>query len=604
MYSEQPKNIGGVIIVTLAVLIFGGIIAGRYILEDNLPKGGNNPMAGGQTGVTSRDSNTSSEKNSATSGDLSGAVEVIMLTSDTKAEWLNTVTDPFNAARHKTSSGMPIVVSVVGHGSPGKSQQRIINGELRPTIWSPGDISWVETANQVVKDRGARPLVTEECPRLVYAATGFAMWRPMAEALGWPDQPIGWDDIVTLAADPQGWASYGHPEWGQFKFGHAHPEHSTTGFSVMATLAYATLNLTSDLTPEKVKSPAVVDAFRTVELNTYHYGTSTRSIMVLMANRGPSYLHAATSSETSVLATNHYQRDVMRFPFVFIFPADGTFWSDNPACIMDGEWVTDDHREAAQIYRDYLLEPEQQDVAVTIGLRPSNPSVVLHDPISLAFGTDPRVSPQIIPPLEGVSGTTAEAIIDIFKQTKKKSTIVVLLDTSGSMKGEKLKNAIEGTTLFLNQLDVEDEIIIYQFNDTVQELQPSGRVGDVVERLNETLANLFTEGNTTLYDSVCQAVEKESALREAAQKAGEKRLYGIVVLSDGRDTNSEKTDNDMFNCLPSGEDVDGVKIFTIAYGDDADEDLLLRVANRTNGKFFDGDPENIDFIYLAISSEQ
>ena len=80
-------------------------------------------------------------------------------------------------------------------------------------------------------------MVSEQCPRIVYAATGFAMWRPMAEALGWPDKPIGWKTIAELAGDPQGWAKYGHPEWGQFKFGHAHPEKSSTGFSMLATLA-------------------------------------------------------------------------------------------------------------------------------------------------------------------------------------------------------------------------------------------------------------------------------------------------------------------------------------------------------------------------------
>ena len=472
-------------------------------------------------------------------------VEVLLLTSDTKAEWVNTVTEPFNAAQFTTASGRPIVVTVQGHGSPGESQQAIIDGTLQPTLWSPGDISWIEVANQVVRDQGRSLLVTEDCPRLVYAATGFAMWRPMAETLGWPDQPIGWAEIVALAADPEGWASYGHPEWGQFKFGHAHPEHSTTGFSMLATLAYAALDTTTGLTPELVKSPAVIDAFRTVELHTYHYGLSTRGLMTLMATRGPSYLHAVTASETAVLKTNEVFQDTMRFPYVFIFPAEGTFWSDNPACLVEADWVSDDQREAALLYRDYLLQPAQQDMAVTIGLRPSDPSVALHAPISLDLGTDPRVSPQTVPPLEGVPGETAAAIIDVFKLTKKKATVIVVLDVSQSMVGEKIANAIEGTKNFINRLARDDEVYVYTFNDTVQELQPSGRVGDVVESLTLTLDNLFAIGNTALFDSVCQAVDTVKELREANEENGETRLYGIVVLSDGADTNSQITENDM-----------------------------------------------------------
>ena len=38
--------------------------------------------------------------------------------------------------------------------------------------------------------------------------------------------------------------------------------------------------------------------------------------------------------------------------------------------------------------------------------------------------------------------------------------------------------------------------------------------------------------------------------------------------------------------------------------DDADADLMLRIANRTNGKTFKGDPESIETIYNAISAEQ
>jgi len=59
----------------------------------------------------------------------------------------------------------------------------------------------------------------------------------------------------------------------------------------------------------------------------------------------------------------------------------------------------------------------------------------------------------------------------------------------------------------------------------------------------------------------------------------------------------------MFRCLPDGE-ITGAKIFTIAYGEDAHADLMLRIANRTNGKMFTGDLENIDKIYKAFSAEQ
>jgi Ca-activated chloride channel family protein len=215
------------------------------------------------------------------------------------------------------------------------------------------------------------------------------------------------------------------------------------------------------------------------------------------------------------------------------------------------------------------------------------------------------VSPDTVPPLEGVSDEVHDAIVDLFEQTKKKATIIVALDRSQSMAEEnKITAAINGTKFFLNALDREDKVQLLLFNDTVTSLQPLAPAGTVVETLNQQLENVWPEGNTALYDVICQAQELIDAAKAEDEASGENRLYGVVVLSDGEDTNSSKTESDMFRCLPSGEDVVGVKVFTIAYGDDADEDLLLRIANRTNGRTFTGNPDTIEEIYLEISAEQ
>ena len=529
------------------------------------------------------------------------AVEIELWTNDTKAEWVHAVTDPFNEARVETSSGKPVFVHV-NQLSSGDVFPKIRSGEIKPTIWSPGDTSWINEANVIWEDLNGRPL-TQECSPSVYTVIGIGMWRPMAEAMGWPDEPIGWDEIVALASDPEGWARYGHPEWGQFKFGHTHPDSSNTGFLAMGTLAYAALDITEGLTPEMVKSQKVINAFEQLERNTYHYGMSTRSLFTLMAQNGPSYLHAGTNSETGLLATNKYQADVLRFPMVFIFPSDGTFWSTNPICILDTDWVTEEQAEAAKLYAAHLQEPEAQETAVEIGLRPVS-DIELHAPIALENGTDPRVSPETIPPLESVSGDTATAIKDVFKMTKRRATVVILLDISDSMRGSKMKGAVDGTTNFLTHLEQDDAVTVYSFNQAAVKINPSGRVGEVVEALRQNLIRLHASGSTSLYDSVCMAIDRINQAREEDEAAGKKRLYGIVVLSDGRDTASQISKSTMFNCLPTGEDVEGIKIFTIAYGGNADDNLLENIANQTNGKFYLGDPATIEEVYLAISYEQ
>jgi Ca-activated chloride channel family protein len=324
-----------------------------------------------------------------------------------------------------------------------------------------------------------------------------------------------------------------------------------------------------------------------------------------MAAKGPAYLHAVFTAEAEVLKANHDYGDKLQFPLTFVFPAEGTFWTEQPYCILDGaDWVTDVHREAATIYRDYLLAREQQEKAVDNYLRPVDPTIPLHAPIALENGTNPDVTQAEVPPLASPSGPVADALIDLFLLTKKKATIVVMVDTSGSMQGDKITNAVEATANFLKRLHKDDEVFVYEFNTSINALQPSGRAGDVAETLGGVVRELRANGSTALYDAVCAAVRRANDLQTQHEQANEKRLYGIVILSDGQDTASQTSKDAMFNCLPTGEAVEGVKVFTIAYGADADKDLLKEIAERTNGKAFSGDPATIESVYLAISAEQ
>jgi Ca-activated chloride channel family protein len=261
----------------------------------------------GEGDISETTSNTGSSQDSEptkspASSNPSDGIEISMWTNDTKASWVRRVTEGFNNAEFQTESGRRIVVQVEQLSS-GDVFPKIQSGELQPTVWSPGETSWINDANVVWQDLNGRPLTSGPCTPVVYTAIGIGMWRPMAEVMGWPDTPIGWDDLVDLANDPEGWASYGHPEWGQFKFGHTHPDSSNTGFLAITSLVYNALGIDEGLTPELVKSQEVREALGNLELNTYHYGRSSRSLAVTMAERGPGYLHAGTNSEIGVLKT-------------------------------------------------------------------------------------------------------------------------------------------------------------------------------------------------------------------------------------------------------------------------------------------------------------
>jgi Ca-activated chloride channel family protein len=173
------------------------------------------------------------------------------------------------------------------------------------------------------------------------------------------------------------------------------------------------------------------------------------------------------------------------------------------------------------------------------------------------------------------------------------------------MGGRNIESAIDGTRMFLRRLATDDDIYVNYFADTASELQPSGQAGEVIEQLDPKINGLKAQGGTALYQSICDAVKSAEQLKQVDLAAGEERLYGVVVLSDGDDTSSEITLDQLMNtCLPSGEDVAGIKVYTIAYGDDADQDVLKKISKQTNGKMFVSGVDNIREVYLNISAEQ
>ena len=532
-----------------------------------------------------------------------GTVLVSVASSNTKQNWMDQIVEQFNAAGFETSGGDTIVAEVA-HVTSGGSMNAILDGNLAPVAWTPGDASWVEQINTTWQQRFNRPINSEVCQATIYAPLGFAMWRPMAEALGWPDTPIGWDTIVELAADPQGWASYGRPEWGQFRFGHTHPAYANSGLLSMTAFVYGNVDSEGPLTPAQVYEAE--EAMRALEQNTSKYGRQAPPMLDLMARQGPSFLHGAAVPEADTVRFNVERGDELQFPLAFIFPSGGTIWADHPYCILDNaDWVSEEQAEAAAIFRDYLLEREQQELAIDNFLRPLDTSIPLHAPMNLENGTDPGVSPATVRALPSPDAEVSAAIIDLFQITKRKATVIIALDVSGSMEGDKIRSATAATAEFLERLDPNDEVALLTFNDDVVTLSEPARVGDVVEGLSQRVSGLIADGNTALYGAVCQATEMATALKEEDADAGETRLYGVVLLSDGEDTMGEPTENQMFvTCLPANAEADGVKIFPIAFGEDAAEALLDRIATVTGGRMYAADPASISNAYLSISAEQ
>ena len=200
-------------------------------------------------------------------------VDLVFTYGSEKQKWLADVTAQFNRSHFKTQSGKQISVQAIPMGS-GKAIQEIASGERKAHLTSPASAAFIELGNAESLEKHGKPLVGPT-KNLVLSPVVIAMWKPMAEALGWGDGPIGWTEVLNMADHPDGWAAYDYPEWGKFKFGHTHPRHSNSGLISLLAEVYAGVGKTRELTLADVNSPDTRQYVQTIEKAVVHYGSST-----------------------------------------------------------------------------------------------------------------------------------------------------------------------------------------------------------------------------------------------------------------------------------------------------------------------------------------
>jgi len=270
------------------------------------------------------------------------------------------------------------------------------------------------------------------------------------------------------------------------------------------------------------------------------------------------------------------------FPLVAISPKEGTFFEDHPAGVVEGaEWCGAAEKQAATLYLEFLTSSEAQERTSVAGFHPAG------EPL-----------PKDAAVLESVSDDVFKRLQALWHQVKKKSTVYLVIDTSGSMNGEPMNAARKAAAGFLKRMESQDEVQVISFATDVRPLGHLGPIHEVGEPLIEKVNGLFAQGNTALYDALSTAMtEVESAKRTRK----EPRLYGIVLLTDGRDTSSKTQKLDLLARLPRREDTEATRIFTIGFGPEADNDLLKEISERTNAVSSKGDdPKTLEKIYRSL----
>ncbi len=338
-------------------------------------------------------------------------------------------------------------------------------------------------------------------------------------------------------------------------------------------------------------------AVQQIQSKITRYGKSTSSLAKAMVENGPFWASIGSVYESSVIAANtDLPPGGTRYEAVY---PKSTFTSNMRGILPNAPWVSEQEKEAADQILDYLQSPTAQQIAANLGLRPGAPGVALGAKFNANFGVDPQASyDSYRPPAPEV----AEAMLTAWSQVAKKSSlVVVVVDTSGSMEGNKLPSVQNTLKTYVDGLGPKDQVALIDFDSDIRQPVLVDGTPEGKARGLQFVTSLRADGGTRLYDSALAARNWLSAnLRANA-------INAVLILTDGEDSESGISLDQLGQELStSGFSTDQrIAFFTVGYGKEGEFDpqALEQIAQLNGGYYRKGDPATIAQLMADLQVE-
>jgi len=554
------------------------------------------------------------------SGRPGNAVDVSIIYAPESALYMPRVIEDFNrlSAEGKNpvtgqalaSGEAPVWVTDLTNGLGGSSgtvMQGIVNAIIapnnqnvaRPVIFQPSVSHWLALANE----RSGRELFDlANIQPTANAPVVMALWESRLQAIrdkvGYED--IGWEELLQVLNSENGWCDYGIPDCRRtVYYGHTDPFVSSTGLSTLIAEFYASARQ-NGFTGRQIGLPEVRDTdvqagVRAIEQLIRHYSTRTTEFKEYIA-QGPEYLDFVALEENDLIFINQGKTQYQPpEKLVALYPKEGTFWHEHPFGIVNADWVTQAQKDAARVFSQYVIAAPVQQLMMEQGFRPVNPDVTLAFPFTDENGVTLEGPKNI---LDVPSSNVIIAIQESWSVVKKQADIMLVIDISGSMLDEdKIGQAKQAALAFLDNMESNNRVGLTVFNDRVQTLVPLGNFESVRADIRDWINRINADGGTALFDGT------NAVLTTMNQDEDVDRIRAVVILSDGADTASTRTLNDVIQGIEASRgELNPVLVIPVAYGSNADIGTLGSIARASNTTVQSGDPQNILRVLEIISS--
>lgn len=156
--------------------------------------------------------------------------------------------------------------------------------------------------------------------------------------------------------------------------------------------------------------------------------------------------------------------------------------------------------------------------------------------------------------------------------------LALVIDKSGSMAGERIERARQAALEAVRRLDRDDLVSLVAFDQEVRVLLPARRVGDGAA-LSAAIERIVAGGTTNLHGGVVEGATQLRANIEGGY------THRVILLSDGQANVGPRTPEALGD-LGAQLMRQGIAVTTIGLGLDFNEDLMTRLARRSDGNTY------------------
>jgi len=175
---------------------------------------------------------------------------------------------------------------------------------------------------------------------------------------------------------------------------------------------------------------------------------------------------------------------------------------------------------------------------------------------------------------------TADDVLDFGEKERHHVDMVIVLDRSGSMEGQKIRDAKKAVLHVLSTLSPGDRIALITYDDYVQRHSSLVSVtNENRERLQSLIQSISPGGSTNLGGGLQEGI----TVLSSAEKTG--NVGRVILISDGL-ANTGVTDPAALGAMAAAAVEKEFGVSTVGVGRDFNEHLLTTIADRGTGNYY------------------